>query len=60
MAAELFTAKSMFPGSSTLNQIERVLKWTGVPSVSDLRSLKTNFGKHLLDLISTIKPLDRK
>ena len=34
--------------------------WTGVPSLSDLQSLKTNFGKHLIDLISTIKPMNKK
>lgn len=34
--------------------------WTGVPSVSDLASLKTNFGKQLIDLISTIKPINKK
>lgn len=57
---ETFTGKALFPGNSTLNQIERVLMWTGVPSLNDLQSLKTNFGKQLLDLISTIKPMSKK
>ena len=30
----------MFPGHSTLNQIERVLTWTGPPNIQDLKSLK--------------------
>lgn len=60
LMAELFTGKSLFPGTSTINQIERVLKWTGVPTMADLKGLKTHFGRQLLDLISTIKPISRK
>jgi mitogen-activated protein kinase 15 len=58
--AEVFSGHPLFPGSSTLNQIERVLMWTGIPSLADLSALKTNFGKQLLDLVSTIKPVNKK
>jgi mitogen-activated protein kinase 15 len=58
--AEVFTGKPLFPGSSTLNQIERVLMWTGTPTMNDLEALKTNFGKQLIDLISTIKQANKK
>jgi hypothetical protein len=34
--------------------------WTGIPTMSDLSALRTNFGKQLLDLISTIKPMNKK
>ncbi len=50
----------MFPGHSTLNQIERVLTWTGPPTIDDLRSLKTDFGKQMLDILTKIKPISRK
>lgn len=50
----------MFPGHSTLNQIERVLTWTGPPTIDDLKSLKTDFGKEMLDLLTKIKPINRK
>ena len=49
----------MFPGHSTLNQIERVLTWTGPPNIQDLKSLKTEFGKEMLDILTKIKPLNR-
>ncbi len=45
MIGELMLGKPMFPGTSTLNQIERVVTWTGPPSTLDLKSLQTNFGK---------------
>jgi len=45
----------MFPGNSTLNQIERVLTWSGPPTLNDIKSLKTDFGKEMLDLLSKIK-----
>lgn len=34
--------------------------WTGVPSISDLQCLKTSFGKQLIDIISSIKPLNKR
>jgi mitogen-activated protein kinase 15 len=45
MLAEVLRGKPMFPGNSTLNQIERVLTWTGPPNIHDLQSLRTDFGK---------------
>lgn len=36
---EMINGKSVFPGTSTLNQIERVLELTGRPSNSDIQSL---------------------
>jgi len=36
---ELITSKSLFPGTSTLNQIERILELTGRPSQKDLESI---------------------
>lgn len=50
----------MFPGHSTLNQIERVMQWTGPPTIADLKSLKTDFGKEMLDILTKIKPVNRK
>lgn len=32
LIVEMFTGKPLFPGSSTLNQLERILAWTGIPS----------------------------
>jgi mitogen-activated protein kinase 15 len=45
MIAQMIRGKPLFPGHSTLNQIERVIQWTGPPTIQDLKSLKTDFGK---------------
>jgi len=47
--------KPMFPGVSTLNQIERVLKMTGMPSQEDIYDLGTNATK----IFSTIPPIKK-
>lgn len=47
LIAELHRGKPLFPGTSTLNQIEKVLMWTGAPSFDDIESLKTNFGREI-------------
>ena len=60
LLGELLTGKPMFPGHSTLNQIERVLTWTGPPTIQDLQALKTDFGQEMLELLTKIKPLSRK
>lgn len=37
--AELYLSKPLFPGSSTLNQIQRILELTGVPTEADLQEI---------------------
>ena len=36
---ELIIGKALFPGTSTLNQIERVLELCGKPTAEDIESL---------------------
>lgn len=36
LLGELLRGRPFFPGNSTLNQIERVLTWTGPPSLADI------------------------
>jgi mitogen-activated protein kinase 15 len=45
--------KPMFPGVSTLNQIERVLKVTGMPSKEDIDSMNS---PHCTKIFATIPP----
>jgi mitogen-activated protein kinase 15 len=45
LIGEIIKGRPLFPGNSTLNQIERVLTWTGPPTLTDIKSLKTEFGK---------------
>ncbi len=60
MIGEIVRGKPMFPGHSTLNQIERVLQWTGPPTIQDLKALKTDFGKEMLEILTKIKPVNKK
>lgn len=48
---ELIVGKPIFPGSSTLNQIERVLELTGKPSQDDIDSIKS---QHVQSVLSSI------
>jgi mitogen-activated protein kinase 15 len=36
LAAEMAKGKPLFPGTSTINQLERVIMWTGQPTQSDI------------------------
>jgi mitogen-activated protein kinase 15 len=56
----MIKGKPLFQGTSTLNQLEKVLMWTGPPSQSDIESLKTNFGKEVLELVSRTKKANRR
>lgn len=42
LIGEVFKGKPIFPGTSTINQMERILSWTGPPKESEIRSLKAN------------------
>lgn len=50
--AELFLAKPLFPGTSTMNQIDRILGVTGLPSADDVESIKSPFAKTMLDSLA--------
>lgn len=38
---ELIVGKAIFPGTSTLNQIERVLELTGKPKPDDIEAIES-------------------
>jgi mitogen-activated protein kinase 15 len=60
LAAEMIKGKPLFPGTSTINQLERVLMWTGAPSQADIEALKTNFGKEALQIVLKTKKVSRR
>jgi hypothetical protein len=33
-----------------------VLQWTGPPTIQDLKALKTDFGKEMLEILTKINP----
>lgn len=46
--AELILSKPVFPGASTMNQLERILELIGTPSGSDLASIKSNYAETII------------
>ena len=55
--AEMITGKALFPGKSTLNQIELILELLGRPSREDLESLDSNLAINLLNNIKANKKM---
>lgn len=47
--AELFSGSPIFPGSSTMNQLDRILQITGFPSEEDIESINSAFTNTMLD-----------
>ena len=60
MIGEMVKGKPMFPGTSTMNQLERVLLWTGPPSKKDMENLNTKFGKQAYDLLTRVKKSSKR
>ena len=53
LIGEMFNGKAMFPGNSTINQIERVLAWTGTPSPSEMKHLSCSSNQAMLQLLTS-------
>lgn len=47
--------KPLFPGNSTMNQLERVLEVTGRPSPEDIGSMKSPFAATMLDSLPALR-----
>jgi len=46
---ELFAGKPMFPGTSTMNQLEKIIEITGKPKVEEIDSIKSPFALTMLE-----------
>ena len=53
--AELILGKPFFPGTSTLNQLDRVMEVTGRPSAADVESLNSSVAQTMLESLPTTK-----
>ena len=53
--AELLLGKPVFPGTSTLNQLDRVLEVTGRPSQSDVDSINSSVAATMLESLPATK-----
>ena len=60
MLGEIFRGKPMFQGTSTINQLERILGWTGSPTNSQLKNMKININKGILDLLGVKRKANRQ
>jgi len=53
--AELLGEKPIFPGTSTLNQVNKVLEVTGKPNKEDILSIQSELAATMIESISSIK-----
>ena len=49
---ELLRGKPLFPGSSTFNQIERIMNIIDSPSRADIDAMPSDYGASVLDKVS--------
>jgi mitogen-activated protein kinase 15 len=54
--AELLLGKPVFPGTSTLNQLDRVMEVTGRPSPEDVESINSPLAQTMLESLPASKP----
>eukprot|EP01010_Urceolus_cornutus_P002593 NODE_332_length_1774_cov_276.678261_g269_i0.p1 GENE.NODE_332_length_1774_cov_276.678261_g269_i0~~NODE_332_length_1774_cov_276.678261_g269_i0.p1 ORF type:complete len:382 (-),score=96.82 NODE_332_length_1774_cov_276.678261_g269_i0:627-1712(-) len=52
---ELLVGKPLFPGTSTMNQLERIVAVTGPPSAEDLQSVKSHFADTMVENLGSVK-----
>jgi len=46
---EMIIGKAIFPGTSTMNQVEMILEILGTPTEEDIKSIAAPLAKHILD-----------
>lgn len=56
IVGELYAGKPLFPGTSTLDQMERVVSYTGPPSQSDIESMHSEFAETMIANLSYSQP----
>jgi mitogen-activated protein kinase 15 len=52
---ELLLGKPLFPGNSTLNQLERILSFTGRPKREDVLALGSEVAETMIESIANLK-----
>lgn len=56
IVAELYAGRPLFPGTSTLDQMERVVSLTGPPSAADIASMHSEFAETMIANLSYSQP----
>jgi mitogen-activated protein kinase 15 len=50
LMGELMKGKAMFPGTSTQNQLEKILSWTGMPTNKELKEIQPYISKETVQM----------
>ena len=53
---EILLGKPMFPGTSTLNQLDRILEITGIPKLEDIEAIQSPLAMSMLESLPPTKP----
>jgi mitogen-activated protein kinase 15 len=53
---ELLGGKPMFPGTSTMNQLDRIIEVTGRPNAEDIEAIKSPFAATMLESLPPSNP----
>jgi len=53
---ELLTGKPLFPGTSTMNQLDRVIEVTGRPDKDDIEAINSSFAATMLESLPDTEP----
>jgi len=53
---ELLSGKPIFPGTSTMNQLERVIEVTGRPTSDDIEAVKSPYAATMLEQLTSSRP----
>lgn len=53
---ELLSGKPIFPGTSTMNQLERVIEVTGRPTAEDIEAVKSPYAATMLEQLTSTRP----
>jgi len=51
----MIVGRPIFPGNSTMNQLERVLELTGKPTADDIASIKSPFAATMIEGVASVK-----
>jgi len=53
---EMLSGKPIFPGTSTMNQLDRIIEVTGRPSQEDIEAIRSPFAATMLESLPPTKP----
>jgi len=58
IVAEMFIGKPLIPGTSTMNQLEKIIEITGTPSAEDIESINSSFAATMLNSLPKLQQKD--